>query len=218
MLQADHRNPQVTPPQKGSGKPVPIITHTHILLPEANQMLQGKAISIATSVCACPNINVVYYLWKFRWVSDRQSGIQASGFIWIGRFTWGNNVCCKTNQKSLEKKTQKSFWVFQNKQPSSVSGLTLWTPKVSNSFLSALPTSVFQHKFRGLSKFKFLGDSQGRKTCLSYSRRDFQVQFFLGLSITMISKLLLQLARRSMWVCGCQTWTLGFAVLPLILC
>lgn len=29
----------------------------------------------------------------------------------------------------------------------------------------------------------------------------------------MISKLLLQVARKSMWVCGCQTPTLGLAVL-----
>lgn len=124
----------------------------------------------------------------------------------------------RPTRKVWKIRPSKVFWVFQNKQSSCVSELTLWTCKISNSFGSTLPASVFQHKFRGLFKFKFLGDSQGRKICLSYNRHDFQVWSFLGLSITMISKLLLQLARKSMWVFGCQAWTLGFAVLSLILC
>lgn len=159
-------------------------------------------------VCVPKSVQGITYANSGKYLTNRQSGIWVSASQPIGRFTWGNNVCYKTKQECLENKIQKSFWVFQNKQPSSVSELTLWTPKVSNSFGSALPTSLFQHKFRGLSKFKFLCNSQGRKICLSYNRRDFQVQLFLGLSITKISKFLLRLARKSMWVCGCQTRTL----------
>lgn len=48
---------QVTPPQKDSGKPVPISTHTHthVLLPEANQMLQGNSLNINISLCMFQN-------------------------------------------------------------------------------------------------------------------------------------------------------------------